>query len=338
MSQPHALRGVLQFGVRLALAFAAIVLLPVGIARALQRSPMPDVSAWIAQRDARIQVRVFDGETGDVRPMPLNTYVLDVLLANCDPNAPTASLEAASIAVRTYAVRAMLHPSVQARREHADLTDNPSLDLAMETEHELELSIGSQSALAFIARAQAAIEATDGKILTYGGQPILAFLCQISTGRTRSAEIALGSPVPYLRSTPCPDDATSPARVSTITYTLGALNQALSAHLSGFSGLRAIRSSDGFVQAVKAGGAVWSGPAFAADLGLASDDFTWVARGDRLTFSCYGRGSDLGMSLHEADVLAGRGMSFAAILAHFYPGTRLEDMQPFVQNLGISGN
>ncbi|WP_367306735.1 SpoIID/LytB domain-containing protein [Alicyclobacillus acidocaldarius] len=338
MSQPRTLRGVLQFGVRLALAFAAMVLLPVGIAKALQRSPMPDVSAWIAQHDARIQLRVFDGEAGESRPMPLNTYVLEVLLANCDPSAPMASLEAASVAVRTYAVRAMLHPSLQARREHADLTDNPSLDLAMETEHELELSIGSQAALSFIARAQAAIEATDGRILTYGGQPILAFLCEISTGRTRSAEIALGYPVPYLKSIPCPDDAASPARLSTVTYTLGALNQALSAHLSDFSGLRAVRSSDGFVQAVKAGDEVWSGSAFAASLGLASDDFTWVARGDRLVFTCYGRGSDLGMSLHEADALASRRMSYAAILAHFYPGARLEDMQPLVQGLGIFGN
>ncbi|WP_041695958.1 SpoIID/LytB domain-containing protein [Alicyclobacillus acidocaldarius] len=338
MSQSRPLRGILQFAVRLALAFAAMVLLPVGIAKALQRSPMPDVSAWIAGRDARVQVRVFEGEAGEARPIPLNTYVLEVLLANCDPSAPMASLEAASVAVRTYAVRAMLHPSLQARRERADLTDNPSLDLAMETEHELELSIGAQAALAFIARAQSAIEATDGRILTYGGQPILAFLCQISTGRTRSAAMALGDPLPYLKSIPCPDDASSPARLSTITYTLGAFNQALSAHLSDFSQLRAVRSGDGFVQAVKAGDEVWGGPAFAANLGLASDDFTWVARGDRLVFTCYGRGSDLGMSLHEADALASRGMSYVAILAHFYPGARLEDMLPIVQGLGNFGN
>lgn len=338
MSQPSPLRGVLRFAVRLSLAFAAMVLLPVGIAKALQRSPMPDVSAWIAQHDARIQLRVFDVETGESRPIPLNTYILEVLLANCDPRAPMASLEAASVAVRTYAVRSILHPSLQARREHADLTDNPSLDLPMETEHELELSIGSQAALSFIACAQAAIEATDGKILMYGGQPILAFLCEISTGRTRSAEIALGYPVPYLKSTPCPADARSPARVSTVTYTLGAFNQALSAHLSDFSSLRAVRASDGFVQAVKAGDEAWNGPAFAASLGLASDDFTFVARGDRLLFTCYGRGSDLGMSLHEADALASHGMSYVAILAHFYPGARLEDMEPLVQGMGTSGN
>ncbi|WP_067846627.1 SpoIID/LytB domain-containing protein [Alicyclobacillus mali (ex Roth et al. 2021)] len=338
MSKQSLLRGVLQFAVRIALAFSALVLFPVGIAKAFQQSAMPDVSAWISQHDARVQVRVFDVETGQSKSMPLNTYILEALLANCDPGAPLASLEAASVAVRTYAVRAMLHPSPQAEREHADLTDNPALDLPVETEHELELSIGSQAALSFIARAQAAIEATDGRILTYAGQPILAFFCQISTGWTRSAEMALGYSVPYLKRTPCPADAASPARISTVAYTLGAFNQALGAHLTSFTGLREVRASDGFVQAVKAGSEAWSGAAFAASLGLASDDFRFVTSGDNLLFTCYGRGSDLGLSLHEADALASHGMSFQAILAHFYPGTRLASMQPFVQSVETSGN
>ncbi|WP_206830645.1 SpoIID/LytB domain-containing protein [Alicyclobacillus fructus] len=337
MSQSNLLRAALQFGVRLAVAFVAMVIVPVGIAKALQRSPMPNVSAWVATHDARTELRVYDVETGQSSPMSLNAYILQVLLANCSPRASLTSLEAASVAVRTYAVRSMLHPSGAARRAHADLTDNASLDLPMETEHELELSIGAQAALPFLARAQAAIEATDGQILTYGGQPILAFLCEISTGRTRSAEEALGYPLPYLRSTACPADAANPARVSTVTYTLGAFNQALSAHLTDFRNLSVVRASDGFVQAVKAGSETWSGPTFAANLGLASDDFTWKASGDRLTLTCYGRGPDLGMSLNEADALALKGMSYRAILAHFYPGARLEVIGAAVQDMGTSG-
>ncbi|SIS72382.1 SpoIID/LytB domain-containing protein [Alicyclobacillus vulcanalis] len=338
MSQPSAVRKVLQLAVRFALVFAAMVMLPVGVAKAIQRSPMPDVSAWVAARDARIQLRVFDEETGAVNTMPLNAYILGVLLANCSPSAPLSSLEAASVAVRTYAIRAMLHPSPEAQKEHADVTDNPSLDLSMETEHELQLSIGAAAALSFISRAQTAIEATDHQILTYRGQPILAFLCTISTGRTRSGEEALGYPIPYLQSLPCPADLSSPDRVSTVTYTLGAFNQALSAHLTNFSSLRVTRTHDGFVQSVKAGETSWSGPAFAARLGLASDDFTFTVRGDELVFTCYGRGPDLGMSLHQADALAAGGMSYKAILSHFYPGARLEDLQSQLQRMVTFGN
>src|SRR5205085_238392 len=56
----------------------------------------------------------------------------------------------------------------------------------------------------------AAVEATAGQVLSYGGAVAQTFFYSTSGGRTVSAEDAWGKPIPYLVSVPDPYDSISP--------------------------------------------------------------------------------------------------------------------------------
>ncbi|WP_100218574.1 SpoIID/LytB domain-containing protein [Alicyclobacillus hesperidum] len=320
---PSRANGPLQFAVRVTLAFIAMILLPIGIAKLFQRSPMPNIGAWIQSPDATIDIRVYDPSLNQVSTLPLNSYILEVMSAECSPDAPLASLEAAAVATRTYAERAIANPAALARKHGAELTDDPALDLPVATEDELESAIGTSRALAFITRIQTAIEMTGGRILTFNQQPILAFMCVISTGRTRTGLAALGQDIPYLQAVACPDDEASPSDTATNTFSIAALNQALGTHITTTASLQVQRGADGFVTAVRIGDKTLSGQTFANLLQLPSSDFVWHLTPQSVTITTYGRGNDLGMSLHEASLLAAKGWTWQAILAHFYPGAKL---------------
>ncbi|MCL6517965.1 SpoIID/LytB domain-containing protein [Alicyclobacillus sp.] len=200
-------------GILVAAAFVAMILLPSGMAL-LVHGPggSRPVQAWTQSWDAHTTLRVYRMETGQVTPMALNDWLVATLAAQLPPDAPMAALQAAAIAARTYAVRALSHPaqdgSTLAYRNQADLTDSPVLDLPLLPPAAQSARFGARDPV-YSARFQQAVQSTDGQILTYQGQPILAFLFGRSAGRTRDAEQALGRKIPYLPSVPCPDDAAS---------------------------------------------------------------------------------------------------------------------------------
>lgn len=322
----------LRVGGRIALVFVGMVGVPMGVAKLAQRGPMPDVTAWIDMRDAATTIRVYDPASGTTQALPLNEYIFEVLAAEFAPNAPIASLEATAVATRTYAVRAMAEPVAGslAAAHDADLTDDSNLDLPLVTEAELQSEYPNQ-ALGFTIKLKSAIEATDGTIITYQNKPIMAFMSAVSTGKTRSSEDALGQAIPYLVSIPCPDDVDSPAETWTDTLSIDDIEQAMSVKLSSLSDMQLTRGSDGFVQSVKLGDKTVTGAEFAARLNLQSDDFAWKLSSGSMAINGVGRGSDLGMSLHEAQAMAMAGQSWETIIRHFYPHTSLQNDQAFVR-------
>ncbi|MFB5191034.1 SpoIID/LytB domain-containing protein [Alicyclobacillus fastidiosus] len=323
---------VLRFVVRIALIFFAIVGLPTMIARSVHRGPMPDVTAWLHTSDAKRQIRVYSTETESTTTMTLNNYVLDVLSAEFSPGAPMASLKAAAVATRTYAIHAMTQrggtPSV-ADQHGADVTDDASLDLPIATESDVEAEYPNQS-LQFLSQLQAAVEATDGQIIVYQKKPILAFMFEESPGKTRSSVDALHQSIPYLPAIACPDDAVDPDRISANTFESRELGQAFGQAAVKLNQLKLTRAPDGFVTSVKAGDQTMTGADFAAKLSLPSTDFQWQVGKQGLTITSYGRGLDIGMSLHEAQALAAKGMDWQHILSHFYPGTSVQSDGEFV--------
>ncbi|GMA63530.1 SpoIID/LytB domain-containing protein [Alicyclobacillus fastidiosus] len=322
---------VLRFVLRIALIFFAIVGLPTIVARSVHRGPMPDVTAWLHTSDAKRQVRVYSTETESTTTMALNNYVLGVLAAEFSPGAPIASLKAAAVATRTYAIHAMTQmggpPSV-ANQHGADVTDDASLDLPIASESDVEAEYPNQS-LQFLSQLQAAVEATDGQIIVYQKKPILAFMFEESPGRTRSSVDALHQSIPYLPAISCPDDAVDPDRISTNTFDSRELGQAFGQASVNLAQLKLTRATDGFVTSVKAGDQTITGADFAARLSLPSTDFTWLVSKGGLTITSYGRGLDVGMSLHEAQALAAK-MDWQDILSHFYPDTSVQSDGEFL--------
>jgi SpoIID/LytB domain protein len=107
-----------------------------------------------------------------------------------------AALRAQAIAGRSYAV--------------ATLKPSQSFDLYPDTRSQYYVGVDGED-----PRSTAAVNATRGQVLTYGGKVIVAYFYSSSGGRTESVQNAFpGSPPePYLSSVPDPFDRTSPFHV-----------------------------------------------------------------------------------------------------------------------------
>ena len=292
----------------------------------------PNIETWMHTSDASIEIGVYHTADGQVTMMSLNDYILGVLAAEFQPDTPLNALKAGAVACRTYIIR---EKTVQGNKETiagahgADVTDSASLDMPIMSQQAMNAQYGVSNP-GFLANLRTAIQSTDGLILTYQNKPILAFTTIVSTGQTRDAKDVIGSPVPYLKSVPCPADSKSTNRVHLFAFNQETLAKDLQISNLIPTNLK-IASTDklGFVQSVSYGKTVWSGAKFAAILNLPSSNFTFssststpsATSKQQLTIKTIGIGSDLGMSLNEASALAKSGKSWTDILQFFYPGT-----------------
>ncbi|WP_083520704.1 SpoIID/LytB domain-containing protein [Alicyclobacillus kakegawensis] len=317
----------IQAGFLLLAAFFAMVVLPGAVAATVHqvhsRGPNP-VAAWSKSRDAAVKVTVYRVGTRTVVSMPENEYLLGVLAAQVNPHAPLAALKAAAVAARTYAAHAMQAPAGQtalARAHHADVTDNPAVDLPWLPESAWDERFGADAGWVK-ARLEQAILGTDGIILEYRRQPIMAFITTITNGWTRSASGSLKKTAPYLRAVACPADRAA-ERTSTTSVSRARLARALGETAVNLAGVRvAERDAQGYVVRVEADGRTWTGESFAAALGLASPCFTLRVDKSGLRVTVHGEGPGFGLSLHQASAFAEQGRDWQWILEKFYPGSK----------------
>jgi SpoIID/LytB domain protein len=117
--------------------------------------------------------------SGQIRSLPMHDYLASVVSSELPPNFPDAAVQAQAIASRTYA-RWEMSPA-----KPYDVT-----------------STVSTQAFGATARpdALAAVTATQGEVLTYGGSVIPAYFYDCSLGMTEDNEnVWGGAPLPYLR-------------------------------------------------------------------------------------------------------------------------------------------
>jgi stage II sporulation protein D len=134
----------------------------------------------IGTAPAHAQVRVMMG--GRVRKLALETYVRGVVSAEVSPSWPLAALEAQAVASRTYALTA-----------HAG---GSRFDVYADTRSQVYRGVAAQT-----PQTDAAVAATAGQIVTYGGRPAITYFFASSGGRTESVENAFpgSEPQPWLR-------------------------------------------------------------------------------------------------------------------------------------------
>ncbi|MFX4300700.1 SpoIID/LytB domain-containing protein [Alicyclobacillus tolerans] len=285
--------------------------------------------------DNRVQVKLQSpAQQNTSSTMTLTQYEIEVLSAELSPNTPQAAVEAAAIATRTMVIRALMPlGGGQSNTGHgpwvAQLEDN---DLPLWTRHQVENAYGEQSSL-FLAQIKAAIETTDGQILTYRGQPILSFQTPVTTGATVPASQVLGRSIPYLVRVNCPSDASYPVQNRRISIAGSTWRQVFPSEqppsdiASWNDWIRVVdRAPSGDVLEVMVGNKRLTGSQFAANLGIPSWNYDILGGSIRqpLQIEVNGTGTGMGMSLHQAAVWAASGMTDTQILSRFYPGSHLQ--------------
>jgi stage II sporulation protein D len=138
----------------------------------------------------------------------LDGYLLGVVSGEMPKEWPAAALQAQAVAARSYAL--------------AGIVKNRPFDLYSDTRSQMYYGVSAES-----PATTAAVKATRGEILTYGGKVATTYYYSSSGGRTASSEDVFGVVTPYLRARDDPWDALSPYhRWTARSYTAASLGQA----------------------------------------------------------------------------------------------------------------
>ncbi len=280
-------------------------------------------------RDADVDVDILFGSRRET--MSLRDYLLGVVAAEMPASFEPAALEAQAVAARTDTLYRLL--VAKPHRDAACCTD-PGCCKAYLGPEELRRRWGEDYDR-WSGKIAAAVDATDGEILTWEGAPIFAAFHAASQGRTEDCENVWVAALPYLRSVPTMEtEAEVPGFRSTVRFGEEELRSLLlekvpGAELAGDpeGWLSAARYSDaGRVLSVEAGGVTLSGTALRSLLGLRSASVRWSFADGVFTFETAGYGHGVGLSQYGAEAMAKAGESCEEILLHYYSGAVLSPL------------
>jgi SpoIID/LytB domain protein len=208
----------------------------------------------IGQAPAGSVVKVLVG--GEVKRVALETYVRGVVSAEVPSSWPMAALEAQAVASRTYAITA-----------HAG---GSKFDVYSDTRSQVYLGRAAET-----SRTNAAVAATAGQIVTYGGQPAITYFFAGSGGHTESVQNSFigSSPEPWLVGVADPYEV-GPLHSWTVTISFASAASRLGGLVNGsFKGIEVLKrgSSPRIVSAyvlASKGRTLVDGPELASRLGL----------------------------------------------------------------------
>lgn len=315
----------------------------------LRELPFATGFSWsgLADREVRGTVEIRPGESGlrIINRVPLELYLYGVLPAEMPARFPTEALKAQAVLARSYALF-----QLTSRRPHR----GQGYDLCDEQHCQVYGGVALEH-----AKATGAVDATRGEFLTYNGQPVHAVYSSNCGGQGQTGtEIGWGK-VPYWAGTsegPLPDDPPNAARFycgpSTFTesvksewvrVTFPADVEEKAQRIKNIGPLKSITvSSRGPSQRVieltvkgnQGQAVIREESAIRRVLGLAplrSTLFTFdtVYRNDLPSLIIIqGRGWGHGVGFCQSGG-AGRaqaGQSYVDILAHYFPGTQITQM------------
>jgi len=169
------------------------------------------------------------GRVTVVNRLGLEEYLWGVVPREVPAGWPTEALKAQAVAARTYACYVM----ESGKHMHQGFDVCATVDCQVYGGRDWEDS-----------RTTAAVQATQGEVVTYGGSPIRAYFHSCSGGHTENSEYVWGAAFPYLQGVPDYDqDATKYTWEA--VYTVAELEQLLVAGGVPASGLYGIETGPG---------------------------------------------------------------------------------------------
>lgn len=150
--------------------------------------------------------------------VPIEAYVRGVVAAEMPSSWPAAALEAQAIASRTFAL--------------TDDAGGTRFNVYSDTRSQVYLGKAGET-----PQSNAAVKATAGKVVTYGGAPAITFFFASSGGQTESVQNVFGTPEPWLVSVSDPYDG-GPLHHWTASVSFAKAGRQLSGYVKGsFEGI-----------------------------------------------------------------------------------------------------
>ncbi len=265
---------------------------------------------------------------GEVEEVSMADYLPYVLAAEVPASFSEEALKAQAVAARTYILYCTEHANP--KHPEADICTEAGCCMAFAEESELR-GVWGENFDKNLSTIKAAVTDTDGQVLTYESNPILASFHSSSAGKTEDGSELWGE-VPYLVSVNSPETKNDvPDYVTSVEVTkenfretvlLLKTDAVFSDNPSEWVYGTELDES-GRVRCVTVGGAVLSGSEMRKLFALRSTAFVLEYKDGIFVFTVTGYGHGLGMSQYGANVMAKNGFDYKEILAHYYPQTEL---------------
>jgi len=265
-------------------------------------------------------ISVYMNDTNETKKMPLETYLEGVVAAEMDPAWPEDALKAQAIVARTFTLRKINEGGVANRG--TDASTDPK-------------EFQAYNASRVNDRVKAAVAATRGKVVTYGGTPINAWFHSSSGGVTASAAEGLGykkEATPYV--IPVNDVQAEPAHPWYKTFTNAAVSQACASvgvnvgHVTSIKVGR--KGPSGRAETLVVNGRDVPAPSFRIALGDKAMQSTLLddvrMSGDSIYMKGRGFGHGVGMSQWGAWMMAQQGKSAEDIVSYYYRGVKIQNL------------
>lgn len=278
-----------------------------------------------AARPAK-EIRLKKSGSGEIVTLAARDYVFGAVAAEMPMTYSDEALKAQAVVCYTYA----LYKAERRADEDYDLTDDPATDQAYITRAEAIEKWGDQ-AEAYAKRLDAVAAETEGMVITYNGDPILAACHDTSCGRTQPAAEVWGGDYPYLISVESAGDLLSPSYISEKTVSaeeFAEICKTLSITAEGDAAKWVTENPEyndsGSVKTLNICGTAVKGTDVRSAFSLRSAAFDITYSADSgFTFTVRGYGHGVGMSQTGANYMALCGSDYGEILAWYYPNTKL---------------
>lgn len=280
------------------------------------------------RRDSAREIRVAL-EGGAVETMKLSEYLFRVVAAEMPASFETEALKAQCVAARTYTLKKC--QTGEPKHPDADVCSDIQCCQAYLDPQTARAAWGDKGA-EFTEKIGAAVAATDGVVVTYGGELISAVFFSSAAGATNDAVAVWGNAVPYLQGVKSPEGAGDvPGYVSDVTVTAVEFRTrflekypggVLEGETSGwFTGAQT--AENGGVEHITVGGVTVTGAELRGLCGLRSAHFAVGVAEETITFHVTAYGHGVGMSQYGANVMAKNGAGYEEILKHYYTGVEV---------------
>jgi stage II sporulation protein D len=312
----------------LAAMLVTIIVIPASISLLASKGREPEKKdgSWEGP-----EVKLLINETGEIRSIPLERYLVGVVAAEMPAAFEMEALKAQAVAARTYTLRKMQNPNE--RHPEADICDDPNHSQAWLSNEAMQARWGMTGYTAYKRKIQRAVQETRGLILTYDNQLINPVYHSTSGPRTENSEDVWQIAVPYLRSVECTWGTDAPRYQEEKRFTWEELDQLLGTSFAALPAtaqnnsnntIKAVKSTaTGRVKEVQAAGTNIPATELRKTLGLNSTDFKITSNKQGLTFATTGFGHGVGLCQYGANGQAKAGRNFEEILTYYYTGVKI---------------
>ena len=298
-------------------------------AAASSQAAQPAEPGALPPAEPQEQVLLRDSESGQDFTLSVRDYLIGAVAAEMPVSWPDEALKAQAVACHSYILYCRDHSADPAGPW---LTVDPARRQGCLTDPVLRSYWGT-AYQANYARLSALVDQVAEAVLYYDGAPAGASYFAISNGQTEASENVWGSPLPYLRAVDSSTDLSAQDYQVTVTLSDRQVSEALASALGistgdtppdGWFGAPS-HTPSGYVASLPVCGQTVTGTALRSALGLRSACFTIQWDGSAFAITTRGYGHGVGLSQWGAKALAEQGKSWIEILAHYFPGTSLEE-------------